>query len=160
MRSGLLLIGHGRAFEAACQKIKEEAVAQVREGMQWLSKDVLEKGGHRIEAIKQPDGTFQYLRKKIWSDEKIKRHKEETDEMILNGIGSNLLEDQSEEAKELLEFFKELDQTYNLSANFKSPKDVGAIWFKCLEFSKDSEVGRTFRALTDAWQPPKSDDET
>ena len=35
MRSGLLLIGHGHAFKAACQEIKEEAVAQVREGMEF-----------------------------------------------------------------------------------------------------------------------------
>ena len=46
----------------------------------------------------------------------------------------------------------------NLGRDIKKPKDVGIIWFACLEIlnqDPDSEVAQTFKALNDAWTTSK-----
>ena len=158
MRGGLSLTAYGHVFEAACQRFRDEAMADASQIMDSLNKD-LEKTGHKLESVKQPDGTYQVLHKKIWSDEEILRKENEIGEAVLNGIGKNLLEDQSNEAKQLLTFLGVVYQT-NAGRNLETPKDVGTIWVACLEIlDKDphSEVAHTFKDLNAAWTARKSD---
>jgi hypothetical protein len=153
MRNGLLLTGYGQPFEKACQTVKEEIVNRGLEAMEHINKDFLEAGGHKLEAVKQPDGSLQFMYKQIWSDEEIKRKERQDSEAVLNAIGRNLSEDQSNEAKKLLAFLSNVYQT-NMGKDLETPKDVGAIWFACLEVvdkDPDSEVAQTFKVLNDAW---------
>ena len=159
MRTGLLLTAYGHAFEEACKEVKAEALSQAQEATEWLNKDFLEKTGHRLEAVKQPNGTLRFVYKRIWADEEIKRKEHEDWESVLNAIGRNLLEDRSNEAKQLLAFLSVVYQK-NMGKDLESPKDVGVIWAACLEvLDKDpnSEVAQTFKALNDAWTATKSD---
>jgi len=104
MRNGLLHTAYGNAFTATCNLVQAEALAEVEKGIEWMNKDFLEEGGHRLEAAKQTDGTTQVMYKQIWSDEEIQRKKKEDGEAILNAIGNNLLKDKSKEAQELITF--------------------------------------------------------
>lgn len=159
MCAGLLLSAKGRAFETACKQFKEEAEAQVKNGIEWLNKDFLEEGGHKLDAVKQQDGTVQFAYKQIWSDEEIKRKKREDGEAILNAVGRNLLEDQSYEAKALLAFLGVVNQE-NMDKGLETPKDVGAIWFACLEVvdkEPNTPVALTFKVLNDAWAATRSE---
>lgn len=153
MRAGLQLSAHGPAFDAACKQFREEAEAEVKKGIDWLNKDFLEAGGHKLEGVKQPDGTTKVMYKQIWTDEEIERKERETGEAVLNAIGKNLLEDQSTEAKQLLSFLAMVYQT-NTGQALDAPKDVGISWAACLEVQdKDpnSETAKTFRVLNNAW---------
>ena len=161
MRTGLLLTAYGHAFEEACKQVKAEALTQAQETTEWLNKDYLEKTGHRLEAVKQPDGTLQLVYKQIWSEEEIKRKEDEVGETVLNAIGRNLLEDRSNEAELLLAFLSVVYQT-NMDKDLETPKDIGVIWFACLEvLDKDpnSEVAQTFKVLNGAWTASKSGNE-
>ena len=85
------------------QRIRNERiVAKSLEAMERLNKDLFEEGGHRLEMVKQSDGTTQLVYRQIWSDEEIQRKKEEDGEAIVNAIGQNLLKSQSDAAKELI----------------------------------------------------------
>lgn len=157
MRTGLLLTGYGHAFKVACEKVRAEAVAQGLKAMETLNRD-LEKTGHKLEAVKQPDGTVQFAYKQTWSDEEIKQKERQDSEAVLNTIGRNLSEDQSNEAKNLLAFLTLVYQT-NMGKDLETPKDVGAIWFACSEVvdkEPDSEVAQTFKVLNDAWTATRS----
>lgn len=85
MRTSLLLTASGHAFEAACKEMKAEVVTKGLEAMEQLNKD-LEKTGHRLEAVTQPDGTFQAVFKQFWSDEEIEKHQREVGEATFNAI--------------------------------------------------------------------------
>jgi len=161
MRSGLLLTARGHDFEAACQRFRDEAMADATEIMGVLNED-LEKTGHKLEPVKLSDGTYSVAYKKIWSDDEIQRKERETGEAVLNAIGKNLLEDQSSEAKQLLSFLAVVYQT-NICEALEAPKDVGISWVACLEIQdKDpnSETAKTFRVLNNAWDSNKCDIKT
>ena len=156
MRWGLMLTAYGPVFEETCQRYRDHAMAEATEIMGRLNEN-LSKTGHKLEPSKQADGTYQVLYKKIWSDAEIKKKEQETGEAILNGIGNNLLEDQSDTAKMLVAFLGKVHKD-NLGRDIKKPKDVGIIWFACLEIlnqDPDSEVAQTFKALNDAWTTSK-----
>jgi hypothetical protein len=51
---------------------RERIIARGIEAMERLNKD-LEKTGHKLEPVKQPDGTLQFAYKQIWSAQEIKR---------------------------------------------------------------------------------------
>ena len=158
MRAGLLPTAYGHAFEVAFDEVKAEAVAQGVKAMEYLNKEFLEKGGHKLEAVKQPDGTVQFAYKQTWSDEEIKRKERQDSEAVLNTIGRNISEDQSNEAKQLLAFLSVVYQT-NMGKDLETPKDVGIIWFACSEVidkEPDSEIARTFKVLNDAWTATRS----
>lgn len=161
MRKGLLLCAYGAAFEKACQGYKDEAMADASQIIDSFNKD-LEKSGHKMEPAKQPDGTYQVLLKKIWSDEEIERKDREFGEKLLNVIGNNLLEDQSPEAIQLRKFLGAVYQT-NVGMSVETPKQVGIAWLACLEAQdKDpnSEIAKTFRALNNAWNANKCEIKT
>ena len=93
--------------------------------MEWLNKD-LEKTGHRLEAVKHPDGTLQVAYKQIWSDEEIQRKTGEAGEAVFNTIGCNLLEDQANQAQQLLAFLNAVYQA-NMGKNTHfNPSATGA----------------------------------
>ena len=161
MQAGLLLTGYGEAFDTACKEFRAQAAVEAREAIEELNKSLLEPGGHRIEAVDKPDGTVKFLYIQIWSDEEIERKEKEDGEAIFNGIGGNLLSDQSQEAKELLAFLEVVYEA-NMGEDLKDPKDIGIIWFSCLEVvDKDpnSYVAQGFKVLNDAWSAAKSDNE-
>ena len=137
---------------------RERIIARGIDAMDRLNED-LEKTGHKLEAVKQPDGTVQFVSKQMWSDEEIKRKERQDSEAVLNAIGGNLFEDQSNEAKQLLEFLRVVYKT-NMGKNLEARKEAGAIWFACSEVvdqDPDSEVARTFTVLNDAWTATRSD---
>lgn len=156
MRKGLLLSAHGHAFESACQRYRNEAMADASKIIESFNKD-LEQTGHKMQSVKQPDGTYRVLNKKIWSDEEIERKNREVGELLLIAIGNNLLKDQSPEANQLLNFLGVVYQT-NMDAPLETPKQVGTAWMACLEAQNkdsDSEVAKTFRVLNNAWDTNK-----
>ena len=162
MRAGLQLSAYGPAFDAACAQFREEAEAEVKKNIDWLNKEFLETGGHKLEAIKQPDGTTKVVHKKIWTDDEIQRKERETGEAVLNAIGKNLLEDHSHEARQLLAFLGVLYQT-NMGEPLENPKQAGISWIACLEIQdKDpnSETAKTFRVLNNAWNNNKCEIKT
>ena len=157
LRWGLMLTAYGPTFEDACQRFRDQAMAAATEIMGRLNES-LSKAGHKLEPSKQADGTYQVLYKKIWSDAEIKKKEQETGEAILNGIGNNLLEDKSDAAKILVAFLGKVYED-NFGRNIKTPKDIGIIWFACLEvIDKDpnSEVAQTFKVLNEAWNTSQS----
>jgi hypothetical protein len=161
MRKGLLLCAYGPAFEMACQRYRDEAMADASQIIASFNED-LEKSGHKIEPVKRADGTYQVLFKKIWSDEEIERKDREFGGRLLNVIGKNLLEDQSPEAKQLRKFLGVVYQT-NAGASVETPKQVGIAWLACLEAQDkdpDSEVAKTFRVLNNAWDTNKCEIKT
>jgi hypothetical protein len=95
MRGGLLRSANGHAFETACQRFRDEAMRDVTPIMESLN-SVLEKTGHKLESAKRPNGTYDVLYKKIWSDDEIEQKDREVGEAALNEIGNNLLEDDSD----------------------------------------------------------------
>lgn len=161
MRKGLLLSAYGRAFESACQRYRNEVMADASEIIDSFNKD-LEQTGHKMEPVKQPDGTYRVLHKKIWSNEEIERKNREVGELLLVTIGNNLLNDQSPEANHLRNFLGVVYQT-NMNVPLETPKQVGTAWMACLEAQhkdSDSEVAKTFRVLNDAWDTNKCEIKT
>lgn len=164
MRKGLLLTAYGSAFNEAFEKVRAEYIAQAQEAAESLNKGLLEEGGHRIEKVMGPDGNVDFAFKKIWSDEQIEQKKKEDGEAILNAIGNNLLQDPSDEAKELVEFLRIVyrQNTDDTDKELETPQELGQVWTVCLTIlSEDpcSEVAKTFRVLNEAWRPPESDDQ-
>lgn len=156
MRKGLLHSAHGAAFETASQRYRDEAMADASQIIASLNKD-LDKTGHKLESVKQQDGSYQVVHKKIWSDEEIERNEREAGETVLNAIGKNLLEDQSTEAKQLLSFLAAVYQA-NTGKALEASKDVGISWIACLvvqDKDPDSETVRMFRVLNSAWNSSK-----
>ncbi|MDP2651670.1 MAG: hypothetical protein Q8O94_00860 [bacterium] len=153
---GVAVIAYAwRHFE---RRRRERIIARGIDAMEQLNKD-LEKTGHKLEAVNQPDGTLQLGYKQIWSDEEIKRKERQDSEAVLETIGRNLSEDQSNEAKQLLAFVSVVCHT-NMGKDLETPKDVGTIWFACLEVvdkNPDSEVARTFKVLNEAWTATRAD---
>ncbi|MBA7659665.1 hypothetical protein ES703_67650 [subsurface metagenome] len=159
MRRGLLLTAYGKAYTEACRLFKEQAIAECQGSLDWLNKDVLR--GHKIEVVRQEDGTPQLEYKQIWSDEKIKKDKRELGEAVYNQVGNNLLQNDSPEAKELLAFLATVYEA-NMDKNMETAKDVGIIWFTCLQLQDkdpDSEIAELFSELNDAWQATIPDSE-
>lgn len=160
MRKGLLLTAGGPAFDEAFKNVQAEYGKQVQEIAESLNKDLLEEGGHKLETVTQPDGRIEVFYNKIWSDEKIDQKQKEDNEAILSSIGNNLLNDNSDEAKELVEFLKKVYR-HNADKEIQSAQDLGTAWFACLSVTNEepeSEVARTFQVLNDAWSPPKADE--
>lgn len=159
MRKGLLLTAYGSAFNEAFEKIRAEYITQAQEAAENLNKDLLEEGGHRIEKVMGPDGNVDFAFKKIWSDEEIEQKKKEDGEAILNAIGNNLLQDQSDEGKELVEFLRIVyrQNTDDADRELKTAQELGQVWTACLTVSIEdpsSEVTKIFRVLNEAWRPP------
>lgn len=149
---GLLLTAYGKAYTEACRIFKEEAIAECQGALDWLNKDVLK--GHKIEVVRQENGTPQLEYKQIWSDEKIEKDKRELGEAVFNQVGNNLLQDESPEAKLLLAFLATIYKA-NMDKNMETAKDVGVIWFTCMQLQDedpDSEIVKSFNELNDAWQ--------
>lgn len=161
MRKGLLLSAYGRAFESACHQYRNEAMADASKIIESFNKD-LEQTGHKMEPVKQPDGTYRFLHKKIWSNEEIERKNREVGEVLFITLGNNLLKDQSPEANELRNFLAVVYQT-NMGVPLETPKQVGTAWMACLEAQhddSDSEVAKTFTVLNNAWDTNKCEIKT
>lgn len=90
-----------------------------------------------------------FVYKQIWSDEEIKKHKQETNRKIINAFGQGLLETETEAAKELLWF---IVSVYH-SAHEKDPEtayEVGSILCRCIGYSDENpeeEISKEFRTL-------------
>jgi len=161
MRNGLLLTAYGTAFNDAFEKVKAESVAQAQAGMEILNKDFLEEGGHRLETVTQPDGKVDFVYKKLWSDEKIEEKEKGDNEVLLNTVGNNLLTDQSEEGKELTEFLRMVYQQH-MDKEIQTPRELGKAWWACFSLlteEPESEIAKTFKVLSDDWNPPKSNEQ-
>ena len=161
MCAGLGLTASGPAFEAAFNEVKAELVTQVQEGTEWMNKEFLEGTGHKLEAVKQPDGTVQFLYKQTWSDEEIQQKEQKDSEAMLNAVGHNLLKDESPEARQLLAFLSVVYEK-NMDKDLDTPKDIGKVWFACfaaVNEEPDSEMARTFKVLNDAWAATIPDSE-
>ena len=159
MVASLRRITYGDAFEAAFKKVEAELQAQALEAMEQVNKVFFKETGYKLEAVKQSDGFLQFRCKQIWSDEEIERKKTDLNENTLDAVGRTLLEDQSEEAKHLLESLSVLHQG-SMSKEVEDPRDVGSVWFACLEAVAqypDSEFAQEFMVLTDAWSTSKRD---
>ena len=124
--------------------------------MESINKDWLEPAGRKLQAVKQPDGSLQFMFKQIWSDEDIKRSKEENAKAVLTAIGNRLMADESPEAAALLAFLGSVHEASTGTA-LVEPKDVGKVWAVCLtaineqpesELAEtESELAETFKVL-------------
>lgn len=156
MRKGLKLTAYGPAFDSACQRYRDEVISDASGIIASVNED-LGKSGHRMEATKQPDGTYQLRLKQIWSNEQIERTDREMGEQLLSAIGNNLLEDPSPAAKQLQTFLGSVYET-SVGVPIKTAKEIGIAWLACLE-TKDkdpnSEVATIFRILNTAWETTK-----
>ena len=133
-------------------KDRKQDNAQLLEALGEIN-TVLEKRGHKLELIKEPDGRTKLLYEKTWSDEAINRKKQEDGEAVFNAIGGNLFADQSAEAKQLLAFLDEVSQTHN-GKRIEIPMDAGQVWFGCMTLisdEPDSHIAKRFKVLNDAW---------
>jgi hypothetical protein len=129
-----------------------QIITQGLQAMESLNK-ILENGGHKLEVVKQPDGSHQVIYKQIWSDEEIAKNDQEFGERLFNSMGRKLLDAQSIEAKLLLLFLKNEYQT-NTNMNLEISKDIGVAWFACQKVASknpDSEFAQMFTELNDAW---------
>lgn len=122
--------------------------------MDFLNKDLLEEGGHKLELARQPDGSLGVAYKKIWSDEAIEEKKKQDSEAIVSGIGKGLLNDSSEEARKLVKFLSELYKA-NTGEEPDSASAIGRAWLACFEIRNDeleSELAKQFERLNRAHQ--------
>lgn len=158
-RTGLMLTAYGKAFKAACNAVKAEAIEDF--DVEGFNKEFLKDSGYRFEVVKQADGTDQLAYKKIWSDEDILKKKQELGEAILNQVGNNLLQDESPESKALLAFLSNVYKA-NMDRDIETSKDIGVIWFTCIELlnkDPDSEITKAFDILNDAWANTRPNDD-
>lgn len=156
LRKGLLLSAHGPAFNEAFRNFKKLFRSKAVKSMEWINKEYLENTGHRLEVTETEDDPFKIMYKKIWSDEKIAENEKEVSEGILMAIGTNLLNDESEEAKNLVEFL-EMVYEINIDEELEKERAIGGMWLGCLEIENEdanSEIAKEFRVLNNAWQPP------
>ncbi len=158
-RIGLMLTAYGKAFKAAFNAVKAEAIEDF--DVEGFNKEFLKDSGHRLEVVKQADDTAQLAYKQIWSDEDILKKKQELGEAVLNQVGNNLLQDESPQAKVLLAFLSTVYKA-NMDRNIETAKDIGVLWFACMELldkDPDSEIAKAFDTLNNAWAETKSNDD-
>lgn len=130
--------------------------------MDRLNEDILEGGGHRLELVTNEQGETNIAYKQIWTDEEIEKHREETNDAILIGLGESLLNSDTPEAKELLGFLVGL----YTAAHDKEPetaKDIGNIFFNCITVCSDEpddEVCIEFKELYDAYSPEDNESDS
>lgn len=156
MLTGLQSAARGAAFDAAYQLVRADLVAKAQAGAEWINKEFLEAGGHRLEPKQQADGTLQFQYKQIWSDEEVEKKENRDADAIFSEIGRQLIDDPSAEAQALLLFLRTLLRDAYGEA-IETPRDVGRAWFACLKAQSDdpdSDEARTFQKLQDAWRPP------
>lgn len=170
---------HAQAYDAdpaAWEKLRQDTENQSNDkteeyvtlakgfaDMDSLNKDLLEGRGHKLELARLADGSLGIAYKQIWSDEEIVKKKKEDYEAILSGIGQGLLDDSSEEAKELLIFLYDSYEA-NVGKKPESASDIGKAYFACMEIGKEepeSEIAKEFERLSDALHEarPESSDE-
>ena len=153
MCKGLLTNAYyGVAYRDAYRSMQESLVEQVKEGADWMNREFLEKGGHKIETVQQSDGSVGWRYTQIWSDEEIEKKREDS-EAIITAVGRNISSDQSSEARQLLTFLR-LVYRANADKEFESEMELGRTWFACLHLNEqnpDSELAQEFRRLNDAW---------
>ena len=138
---------------------RQQDNAQLLEALGEIN-TVLEKGGHKLELVNEPDGGVKFVNTKTWSDEEINRKKKQDGEGVFNAIGGNLFTDPSNEAKQLLAFLDNISQTYN-GKRVETPMDAGQVWFGCITLlsdEPDSELARKFKILNEAWSATRRDD--
>jgi len=130
-------------------------IAEGLAAMESINKDILEGGGHRLETVTNENGGTDFVYKKIWSDEEIKKHEEETNDAILIGLGETLINTDTPEAQALLGFIVSI---YS-AAHEKEPetaKDIGNIFLNCItvcDEEPDDEICIEFQKLYDAYSP-------
>lgn len=159
MRSALLQTAYGDAFDAACNDLRNGAITQLNESTEFLNKRFLEGGGHKLEVIKNTDGTAQVQYNQIWSDEDVQRKKKENSKAILQGIGNSLWADNSVEAIALITFLREI---YNANADkeLETPEDIGTAWIAsnaALDEDPESELAKEFEVFNNAWLDSRQD---
>ncbi|GEM_PF-1207684 len=136
-------------------------VAEGLSAMESINKDILEGGGHRLEAVTNKNGGMDFVYKQIWSDDEVKNHNEETNKTIINAFGDGLLNTDTEAAKELLYFIVSIYR----SAHDKDPEtayDIGGILFNCISYSDENpndEISVEFRRLYEAYLPEEDEEE-
>lgn len=152
MRWGLLLCAHGSAFNSSCQLYRDIVMADVAPVIESLNKD-LEQVGHKMEPVKQSDGSYRLLDTKILSDDEIEHKKRQVGEVFLSAIGNRLLEDKSPDAKHLLTFLGTVHEKF-MGKPLENAINIGSTWLACLELQeKDphSEMANAFHVLNEAW---------
>ncbi|HYM11586.1 MAG TPA: hypothetical protein VEU62_12690 [Bryobacterales bacterium] len=156
MRWGLLLSSsYGGTFRKTLKAVREERAV---EEAGWINERI-EKWGHRVDAVRRPDGSLHFVYKQTLSDEKIEQRKEE---MALS-IGAALWADESAAARRLLAF---LSSVYEVGSGKKveNPTDLARVWLALLKLQEDGEEPRLvkgFEELRDPWiaQWPADGDE-
>jgi hypothetical protein len=132
---------------------EEELLAKGLQAMERLNKSVFGPAGHKLEAVKQPDGSSQIVDKQIWSDEEIESKKQESSKAILEGVGRTLLDDTSMQAQLLLAFLQDAYRA-NADKELETTQEIGHALLACLETAKQdptSDFVKTFTILNDAW---------
>jgi TPR repeat protein len=159
MIKGLMISARGSIFNEARQNCSEKLLSEGEEAMETLNKEFLEKGGKRLEYAKREDGSTGIIYKKILSDEEIKKKEEERNQTIAKGIGQGLLENQTKEGKQLVEFLKKVWRE-DIGGEIETAIEIGDAWwglFSMQSAEPDSDRAKTFNELNDACDPPKKE---
>jgi len=154
MRSALLR-SVTPAVQDACNRFRTDLVAEVAKGDEWINSEFLEQGGHRLEVVNRPDGGVDVQYNQIWSDEAIRWKKREDAESLMTAIGARLLNDESDYARRLVLFLKNLHGV-DIGDSAAAALDIGRAWIVCMNHACDepnSETSRTFKSLNGAWVP-------
>jgi len=128
-------------------------VAEGIAAMDSINEDILEGGGHRLEVVTNEKGAMDFVYKQIWSDEEIEKHKEETNDAILIGLGESVLKSETPEGKELLGFLVELYSVAH-ERDPETAKDIGTIFINCISACNDDsedEICIEFNRLYNAY---------
>lgn len=117
--------------------------------------------GYRLEAVTNDSGRIDLARKQIWSDEEIKKRREEDNKTIINALGEGLLNSERDAAKKLLNFIVSIYR----SAHERDPEtayEIGSTLLKGMTYSDenpDEEISKDFRRLYDEYSTDNDEEQ-
>lgn len=119
-----------------------------------LNSEMFKDAGYEIGFGRDANGNLTVVSKDLLAEEERQKNRKESGEAIVNAVGNNLLGDESEEAKQLVDF---LIGVYRADSGRdpETPGELGHMWIILLNHSSENpeeEVSREFRVLNERWQ--------
>jgi hypothetical protein len=118
------------------------------ESIERLNKQYLEGWGHKLEMVRDPNGSTRVAYKQILSDEEIR----EKEERMVMGIGHALWSDNSGAAKSLLGFLGAVHET-GTGKKLEGPRDVAQVWFALLKLQESGNEPRLVKLFDELSAP-------
>jgi len=159
MIKGLMISARGSAFNEARQNSIEQVLSEGEEAMGVLNKEILEPMGTKLEYGKTEDGSTAIMYKNIVSDEEIKKREKKRLQDIWEGIGHGVLNNQTKEGKQLVEYLKKVARE-DLGEEIETAEEIGKIWWGLFNMNvaePDSDRAKVFCELTDLADPPEQE---